>query len=73
VEFGKAIAAVIYILDPDAIWIGGGGGNLDLFYAEETRAAILRLLFNTELRTELLRPALGESAGVFGAAMLGAE
>ncbi|MBK9989382.1 MAG: ROK family protein [Verrucomicrobia bacterium] len=71
-KFGEAIAAVINILDPDAIVIGGGVGNLDLLYEEETRAAIMRHLFNPELRTELLRPALGDSAGVFGAAMLGA-
>jgi len=69
-KFGEAIAAVINILDPDAIVIGGGVGNLDLLYADETRTAILRHLFNPELRTELLRPALGDSAGVFGAAML---
>jgi len=70
-KFGEAIAAVINIIDPDAIVIGGGVGNLDLLYEEETRAAIRRHLFNPELRTELLRPALGDSAGVFGAAMLG--
>jgi predicted NBD/HSP70 family sugar kinase len=71
-KFGEAIAAVINILDPDAIVIGGGVGNLDLLYEDATRAAILRHLFNSELRTELLRPALGDSAGVFGAAVLGA-
>ncbi|MFT3869687.1 MAG: ROK family protein [Nibricoccus sp.] len=70
-KFGEAIAAVINILDPDAIVIGGGVGNLDVLYEEQTRAAIVRHLFNPELRTELLRPALGDSAGVFGAAMLG--
>ncbi|MFT3780486.1 MAG: ROK family protein [Nibricoccus sp.] len=69
-KFGQAIAAVINILDPDAIVIGGGVGNLDLLYEKETRTAIVRHLFNPELRTELLRPALGDSAGVFGAAML---
>lgn len=72
-KFGEAIAAVINILDPDAIVIGGGVGNLELLYEEETRAAIVRHLFNRELRTELLRPALGDSAGVFGAAMLGSS
>lgn len=69
-RFGEAIAAVINILDPDAIVIGGGVGNLDVLYAEETRRAIRRHLFNPELRTELLRPTLGDSAGVFGAALL---
>lgn len=72
-KFGEAIAAVINILDPDAIVIGGGVGNLDLLYEEATRRAIVRHLFNPELRTELLRPALGDSAGVFGAALLAAE
>ena len=33
-------------------------------------AAIRRHLFNPDLRTELLRPGLGDSAGVFGAALL---
>ena len=69
-KFGEAIAAVINILDPDAVVIGGGVGNVDLLYEEATRQAVLRHLFNTSIRTEFLRPALGDSAGVFGAAML---
>jgi predicted NBD/HSP70 family sugar kinase len=69
-RFGESIAAVINVLDPDAIVIGGGVGNLDELYEPATREAIRRHLFNPELRTELLRPALGDSAGVFGAAML---
>jgi len=71
-KFGEAIAAVINILDPDAVVIGGGVGNLDVLYGEETRRAVLRNVFNTELRTEFLRPLLGDSAGVFGAALLSA-
>jgi len=69
-KFGEAIAAVINILDPDAVVIGGGVGNLDILYGAQTREAVLRHLFNGEVRTEFLRPALGDSAGVFGAAML---
>ena len=69
-KFGEAIAAVVNVLDPDAIVIGGGVGNLEVLYAEPTRAAIRRHLFNPELRTEILRPGLGDSAGVFGAALL---
>jgi fructokinase len=71
-KFGEAIAAVINILDPDAVIIGGGLGNLDILYSDETRQAVLRHVFNTELRTEFLRPILGDSAGVFGAALLSA-
>ena len=69
-KFGEAIAAVINILDPDAIVIGGGVGNIARLYDPLTRAAIQRRLFNPELRTEILRPTLGDSAGVFGAALL---
>lgn len=69
-KFGEAIAAVINILDPDAIVVGGGVGNMDLFYGEETREAVRVHVFNGEVRTKFLRPALGDSAGVFGAAML---
>ena len=69
-KFGEAIAAVINILDPDAIVIGGGVVNIAALYDGETRQAVLRHLFNPELRTEFLRPLLGDSAGVFGAALL---
>jgi predicted NBD/HSP70 family sugar kinase len=68
--FGEAIAAVINILDPHAIVIGGGVGNVDALYRDPTRDAIRRHLFNPVVRTEILRPTLGDSAGVFGAALL---
>jgi fructokinase len=70
VKFGEAIAAVINILDPDAIVIGGGVGNIADLYDYRMREEIRRHLFNPTLRTELLRPTLGDSAGVFGAALL---
>lgn len=70
VKFGEALAAVVNILDPDAIVIGGGVGNLDLLYTPEMREAVLSHLFNDRFDTPLLRPALGDSAGVFGAALL---
>lgn len=69
-KFAEALGAVINILDPDAIVIGGGVGNLDLLYTPETRAAVRSHLFNDRFDTPLLKPALGDSAGVFGAAML---
>ena len=69
-KFAEALGAVINILDPDAIVIGGGVGNLDLLYTPETRAAVQKHLFNDRFDAPLLRPTLGDSAGVFGAAML---
>lgn len=69
-KFSESIAAVINILDPDAIIIGGGVGNMALLYEDETRRAVLKHVFNKELRTRILKPTLGDSAGVFGAALL---
>jgi predicted NBD/HSP70 family sugar kinase len=69
-KFGEALAPLINILDPDAIVIGGGVGNLPVLYDEQTREEILKHTFNPVLKTKILRPALGDSAGVFGAAML---
>lgn len=67
--FGKGIAAVINILDPDAIVIGGGVGNIDLLYKEGVEEA-KKHVFNHRLDTVFLKPKLGDSAGVFGAALL---
>jgi predicted NBD/HSP70 family sugar kinase len=69
-KFAEAIAVLINIIDPHAIVIGGGVGNLDTLYSPETRARIAKYVFNNDVRTPLLRPALGDSTGVFGAAML---
>ena len=70
IKFAEALGAVINLLDPDVVVIGGGVGNLDLLYAPETREEVSRHLFNEHFETPLLKPLLGDSAGVFGAAML---
>jgi len=72
-KFAEAIAVVINILDPDAVVIGGGVGNLGLLYEDATRQAVVEHVFNSEVRTAFLKPILGDSAGVFGAAMLTAR
>ncbi len=69
-KFAESIATLINILDPDAIVLGGGVGNIPLLYEDRTRELVLSHIFNTELRTRILRPTLGDSAGVFGAALL---
>jgi N-acetylglucosamine kinase len=68
--FGKALGAVINILDPDVVIIGGGVGNIGQLYGEEARAAVSRHVFNRTFDIPLLRPLLGDSAGVFGSALL---
>lgn len=67
-HFGEGIARIIHVLDPDAIVLGGGVSNLDVLYDEGLRR-VERVLFHDELRTPILRAELGDSAGVFGAAL----
>lgn len=67
--FGKALASVINILDPGVIILGGGVGNIDLLYTEGLKS-VERFTFNSHLETKILKPKLGDSAGVFGAALL---
>jgi fructokinase len=68
-RFGRALANVINILDPDVIVLGGGVSNLDALYGAGIEA-VRRQVFNDELRTRIVRHALGDSAGVLGAAYL---
>lgn len=67
--FGKAMAVVINIMDPDVIVLGGGVGNIDRLYTDGP-AEVQKHLFNGRIDTIFLRPKLGDSAGVFGAALL---
>jgi predicted NBD/HSP70 family sugar kinase len=69
VYFGRAIAHVINILDPDVVILGGGVSNIDLLYEEGVQETA-RHVFNNRLETRIVKNELGDSAGVFGAAML---
>lgn len=68
-NFGLACSYVVNLLDPDAIVIGGGLGQIDELY-QFGQQEILKHMFNDRCETALLRPMLGDSAGVIGAAML---
>jgi fructokinase len=68
-RFGRALATVINILDPDAVVLGGGMSNIDRLYTEG-RERIARHVFNDELRTAIRRHVHGDSSGVRGAAQL---
>jgi fructokinase len=68
--FAQAISIIIDVLDPHAIVLGGGVGNIEALYTEETRKKIAAAIFNPSFEAALLKPTLGDSAGVFGAAML---
>ncbi len=71
-QFGRAVAVLLNVFDPHAVVLGGGVGNvpeLQTWGVEECR----KWIFNNRLDTVFLKPSLGDSAGVFGAAMLVAE
>jgi fructokinase len=68
--YGRAISTLINVLDPNLIIIGGGVGNVDLLYTEGYRRVRKHLFNPGELKTPILKPVLGDSAGVFGAALL---
>jgi predicted NBD/HSP70 family sugar kinase len=70
--FGLGLSVVLNILDPDVVVIGGGVGNIELVYTEGVES-LRKHLFNNRLDTPILKPKLGDSAGVFGAAFLGAD
>lgn len=67
--FGLSLSVITNILDPDVIVIGGGVGNIDLLY-DRGVDAVKKYIFNNGLETPIVKPSLGDSAGVFGAAYL---
>jgi fructokinase len=70
--FGRSLSAIINIIDPDVIIVGGGVGNIDALYTDGIES-LKKFVFNTRLDTRIVKPELGDSAGVFGAAMLVAD
>ncbi|GAB5525223.1 MAG: ROK family protein [Roseivirga sp.] len=67
--FGLGISVVINILDPDVIVLGGGVGNIEELYTRGAAEAE-KYIFNPRMDTKIIRPKLGDCAGVFGAAFL---
>jgi fructokinase len=67
--FGRALSEVVNVLDPDVIVIGGGVGNIDCIYQEGV-ANVSKYVFDHQFEAPVVKPLLGDSAGVFGAAYL---
>jgi fructokinase len=67
--FGKAVSVVTNLLDPDVIVVGGGVGNIDVLYTEGLKS-LKEFIFNNRVDVPIVKPSLGDSAGVFGAAAL---
>ncbi len=68
-NFGTGLANVIDILDPDAIILGGGVSNVPFLY-DEGKNAVYEKVFSDMVDTPILKNKLGDSSGVFGAALL---
>ncbi len=68
--FARAISAIINVCDPEVIVLGGGVSNVDLLYTEGVKRIEKYIFNNKKVETLFLKPALGDSAGVFGAAEL---
>jgi fructokinase len=68
-NFGYGLANVIDILDPDAIVLGGGLSNIDFLYTEG-KESVYSKVFSDLVETPILKNQLGDSAGVYGAALL---
>jgi fructokinase len=67
--FGKAVSVITNMLDPDVIVVGGGVGNIDSIYTAGVES-LNKFIFNNREDVPILKPSLGDSAGVFGAAAL---
>jgi fructokinase len=68
-NFGTALANVIDILDPDVIVLGGGLSNIEFLYSDGIKN-VYEKVFSDLVDTPILKNSLGDSAGVFGAALL---
>ncbi len=68
--FGLALSVLINIIDPDVIVIGGGVGNIDEIYTVGVESVKKFVFNNGVVDTPIVKPSLGDSAGVFGAAYL---
>lgn len=67
-EVGEMAAAVVAILDPGLLILGGGVGQSPLLL-DHVRAAVRRLTWETEIRSGVL----GQDATILGAAQLAAD
>jgi fructokinase len=68
-RLARGLAALINIVDPEAIVLGGGLSDIDALY-DEVPKLWLPYVFSDRVTTRLLRPLHGDSSGVRGAAWL---
>jgi fructokinase len=69
-HFGRSVANLLDIMDPDIFVIGGGVSKVQSLYTEGV-AEVAKQLFSDSLETPIVENKLGDSAGVIGAALVG--
>ncbi|MBU0503821.1 MAG: ROK family protein [Candidatus Omnitrophica bacterium] len=70
-RLGLALSAVVNLLSPDCIVIGGGVANAGKILFKEVKKTILERAMRVQARhVKILSAALGSDAGLFGAAIL---
>jgi fructokinase len=69
-NFGRALANLIDILDPDIVVLGGGVSNFSAIYKEGIEQ-VGKTVLTDEFQTPIVKNQLGDSAGVLGAALVG--
>lgn len=68
-QLAGSLAAVINILDPDTIVLGGGVSNIERLY-QEVHSRIEKYVFSDHVGTRIVKARHGDSSGVRGAAWL---
>jgi fructokinase len=69
-DFGRSMANLINVLDPDIVVLGGGVSKFEALYTEGVRE-VERCVFSDSLETPIVQHAIADSAGVIGAALIG--
>jgi fructokinase len=69
-HFGRAMANLIDVLDPDVVVLGGGVSKFDALYTRGVEE-VGKFVFSDSLETPIVKHELGDSAGVIGAALVG--
>jgi fructokinase len=68
--FGRALANLINVLDPDIVVLGGGLSNVEGLY-ERGMSEVGHRVFADYFDTPIVKNQLGDSSGVIGAALIG--
>ena len=70
-DYGRCLGGLISILDPDVVVLGGGLSNINALYTLGIEK-VKQYAFHDNIQTPIVKNKLGDSAGVFGAAWIGA-